>query len=84
MLASILLDCVYGVQALPLIIAAEEPHQDTQSAIWRKGDFVCVKLQSRKNMQSGSGVLRRSLAHEAPPSHVRLYVSGAAPAAVAK
>ena len=53
------MDCI-ALQALPLTVCTTEPSDNRlQAAIWRDHDEICVMLRSRKNMQRGSGVLRR-------------------------
>ena len=48
-------------EALPMCVCASEPQRGVhQSAVWREGDNICVLLSSRKNLQGGSGVLRRA------------------------
>ena len=48
-------------EALPMCVCASEPQRGAhKAAIWRDGDEVCILLSSRKNLQGGSGVLRRA------------------------
>lgn len=47
-------------EALPLkIFHAEPPPGLHKSALWRCGECICLRLSCRKNLQSGSGVLKR-------------------------
>ena len=48
-------------QALPMKECAPNSAQadGVQSAIWRDGDEICVRLLRRKNRPQGSGVMRR-------------------------
>ena len=44
-----------------MCVCASEPQRGAhKAAIWRDGDEVCILLSSRKNLQGGSGVLRRA------------------------
>ena len=61
---SVLLSCqrglVFAWQALPLTVCDGEPPSGIlQAAIWRDDGQICIKLKSRKNLQGGSGVIRR-------------------------
>ena len=48
-------------EALPMCVCASEPQRGVhKAAIWRDGDEICILLSSRKNLQGGSGVLRRA------------------------
>ena len=47
-------------QALPLTVCHEQPPVGIwQAAIWREQNQICILLKSRKNLQGGSGVIRR-------------------------
>ena len=47
-------------EALPLTVCdGEPPCGILQAAIWRDSDQICIKLKSRKNLQGGSGIIRR-------------------------
>jgi len=55
-------------EALPMCVCASEPARGVyQAAVWREGDNICVLLRSRKNLQGGSGVLRRACCCEGSP-----------------
>ena len=48
-------------EALPMVVCASEPQRGVhKAAVWREGDNICVLLSCRKNLQGGSGVLRRT------------------------
>ena len=55
-------------QALPTCIGNEAECADQQSCIWRDGDELCMRLLCRKNMQIGSGVIRRACCCSHRPS----------------
>ena len=67
-------DCI-AIQALPLTVCTTEPSDNwLQAAIWRDHDEICVKLRSRKNMQRGSGVLRRGCTCSGIPAVCPVHV----------
>jgi hypothetical protein len=62
-------------EALPMCVCASEPQRGVhQSAVWREGDNICVLLSSRKNLQGGSGVLRRACSCEGSPHMCPVHV----------
>ena len=62
-------------QALPLTVCITEPSDNRlQAAIWRADNEICVKLRSRKNMQRGSGVLRRGCTCSGIPAVCPVHV----------
>jgi len=46
-------------EALPMTMCESEPGDDVANAMWSDGEAICVRLASRKNMQRGSGVIKR-------------------------
>ena len=48
-------------EALPVCVCDAMPQRgEHKAAVWREGDEICIMLSSRKNLQGGSGVLRRA------------------------
>ena len=60
-------DHVFIPEALPTCVGTGTEFPEEQSCVWRDGNELCMRLLCRKNMQRGSGIIRRACCCPARP-----------------